>query len=278
MGKAQLTRRREARYRQMMLTVLSPAKNLDFSPAPGAPAFTAPRLSADTAELAGAAKALSRAELKRLMGISDDLAGLTHARFQAFDATPAHDAMAAAFAFAGDVYRGFDARSLDADALAFAQEHVRLLSGLYGVLRPLDAIVPYRLEMGTKLTTTRGGDLYAFWGARIAETLNADFAPEAERTLVNLASKEYFAAVDRAVLDATVITPAFKDVKDGKSRVLFMYAKRARGLMARWIVENRITRAADLKAFDGEGYRFAPAASCERDWVFERPQPAKKAA
>lgn len=261
-----------------MLIVLSPAKNLDFSPAPGAPAFTAPRLSADTAALAKAAKRLSRGDLKRLMGISEDLAALNHARFQAFGAAPQDERMAAAFAFAGDVYRGLDARSLDGESLAFAQDHLRHLSGLYGLLRPLDAIEPYRLEMGTKLATDRGPDLYAFWGGRIAEALNSDFAPKAERTLVNLASKEYFAAIDVKTLDADVVTPAFKDVKDGKSRVLFMYAKRARGVMARWIVENRITRAEDLKAFDGDGYRFAPDASSERDWVFERPQPAKKAA
>ncbi len=261
-----------------MLTVLSPAKNLDFSAARGAPAFTPPRLSEDTASLAATAKGLTRADLKRLMGISDDLAALNHARFQAFGTTPEGDRMAAAFAFAGDVYRGLEARSLNDTALAFAQDHLRLLSGLYGLLRPLDAIEPYRLEMGTKLATARGGDLYAFWGARLADMLNSDFAPNAERTLVNLASKEYFAAVDRETLDAAVITPAFKDVKDGKSRVLFMYAKRARGLMARWIVENQIDRAEDLKAFDGEGYRFVPAASSQRDWVFERPQPAKKAA
>ncbi len=263
-----------------MIVLLSPAKNLDFSPAPAsAPDFTAPRLLEETRALSKVARKLTRAQLKGLMGLSDDLAQLNHQRFKAFAGTPEADGtMAAAFAFAGDVYRGLDARSLDAKSLAFAQDHIRMLSGLYGLLRPLDAIEPYRLEMGTKLANPRGENLYAFWGARIAEQINADLPAKGPRTIVNLASKEYFSAVDRAALDADIITPAFKDIKDGKARVLFMYAKRARGLMARWIAEHQITNPTALRDFDVEGYRFDAAASTATDWVFTRPQPAKKAA
>lgn len=258
-----------------MLTLLSPAKNLDFSAVDDAPAFTKPVLLDQTRALAKVTKSLSAGDLKRLMGISDDLASLNRERFQAFEGEG--DGMAAAYAFAGDVYRGLDARSLTAQDMGYAQDHLRLLSGLYGVLRPLDAIEPYRLEMGTRLKTDRGETLYAFWGARIAEQLNADLGA-GDGVIVNLASKEYFSAVDRKTLNARIITPAFKDVKDGKARVLFMYAKRARGLMARWIIENRIDAPDALKAFDVEGYRFDAEASSESDWVFQRPQPAKKAA
>ncbi|MCG8443411.1 MAG: peroxide stress protein YaaA [Caulobacterales bacterium] len=261
-----------------MLAVLSPAKNLDFSPADH-PKATAPALRERTAELAAVAKRLKPRDLKTLMGVSDKLAELNVERFASFDPEQRPSAgFPAALAFAGDVYRGLEARSLSGEDLAWAQKNVRILSGLYGLLRPLDAIQPYRLEMGAKLKTKRGGTLYEFWGADIAEALNTGLRGHQSKTIVNLASNEYFNAVDRSALKADVISPVFKDVKDGKARVLFVFAKRARGLMARWIVENRIEEPADLRRFKSEGYRFSAAASDDGAWVFERPQPAKKAA
>ena len=260
-----------------MLFLLSPAKSLDFSPGPEGARTTRPRFAADTAELAAVARELSRADLRRLMGISEDLAELNHQRFQAFGRRRGAG-LQAAFAFAGDVYGGLDARSLDPEALDWAQDRIRILSGLYGLLRPLDRIEAYRLEMGTRLRTPRGVGLYAFWGDRIARALNADTRGHPDRTIINLASQEYFSAVDLAALKQPVISPRFVDEKDGEGRVLGLFAKRARGLMARWAIDNRIERCEDLKAFDVAGYRFDPAASSEDDWVFSRPQPPAPAA
>lgn len=266
-----------------MLVLLSPAKDLNFEPAAlGPDQFTAPRLADDIADLSDVTNTLTRQDLRDLMGISDKLADLNFQRFQ--DLSDAHQdkagLMAAAFAFAGDVYRGLDARSLSADDMAFAQTHVRHLSGLYGLLRPLDAIAPYRLEMGTRLKTPRGNTLYEFWGRQIADTINADLdiASPDDRVVLNLASEEYFKAVDKKALNARVISVGFKDIKDGKARSLFMFVKRARGLMTRWVVENRITNPADLAGFDVEGYTIDTDASSDDALVFTRPQPAKKAA
>jgi len=259
-----------------MLVVLSPAKNLDFSPIKHPPA-TRPALIAETAKLSITTHQLTRARLKALMGISDKLAELNYERFQAFDAG-AENGMPAALAFAGDVYRGLDARSLKARDLTWAQKRLRTLSGLYGVLKPLDAIQPHRLEMGTKLATRRGEDLYDFWGPRIAEQLDADLGGHKAKVIINLASNEYFKAVDKKALKAPILNFNFQDVKDGKARTLSMFVKRARGLMARWIIENRIEDPAVLKDFNVEGYRFTPDASSEDSLVFQRPQPAKKAA
>lgn len=260
-----------------MLAVLSPAKNLDFSPTPRAPATT-PRFEKETRSLTTTAARLSRSQLRQLMDISEPLAELNHARFQALKTETADEAAPAALTFAGDVYRGLDARSLDAASLDWAQDRLRILSGLYGLLRPLDGIRPYRLEMGTRLHTRRGETLYDFWGDAIAKALDADLADHPSRTIVNLASEEYWKAARRTALKADVIDVAFKEEKDGKARALFIYLKRARGLMARWMVENRIEDPADLKGFDVEGYRFNASASNEGSWVFTRPQPAKAAA
>lgn len=261
-----------------MLVVLSPAKNLDLTPAPGAPAPTAPRLAKEAAALAMLAKKASAKQLAQLMDISEKLAELNRARFQAFDPAAAPETgHIAALTFAGDVYRGLDARSLAPADLRWAQDRLRILSGLYGLLRPLDAIQPYRLEMGTKLTNPKGKDLYAYWGDRLSKALDADLADHQHKTIVNLASDEYFSAVDRGALTARVVTPVFKEVKDGKARVLFLFAKRARGLMARWAVLNRLEDPAGLKDFNAEGYRFVGAEDGER-LVFSRPQPPAKAA
>ena len=252
-----------------MLIVLSPAKRLDFSELPVAVQPTLPRLTEDTASLARTARRQTKADLRRLMGISDDLARLNRERFQAFD-PEAQDGTPAAFAFAGDVYQGLDARSLDAVALTFAQDRIRILSGLYGLLRPLDRIQPYRLEMGTRLKTRRGSSLYDFWGDRLSKQLNADAQGHADPTLVNLASQEYFGAVDAKALKLPVVTCHFRESKDGESRIISFFAKKARGTMARFAIDQRIDRVGDLKAFDRDGYRFEQAESTDLDWIFIR--------
>lgn len=257
-----------------MLMVLSPAKNMAVGPAIEDLPATDPPLADDTAKLVRVACRWKVADLKRLMSLSDDLATLNHDRFQVFAADPGPErARQAARLFAGDVYLGLDAATLTRDDLVFGQDHLAILSGLYGVLRPLDLAQPYRLEMGTKVKTRRGTDLYAFWGDRIAKVLAARLAEHDDPTLVNLASKEYFSAVKVAALPGPVITPVFRDVKGGKARVISFFAKRARGEMARFALQQRITRPEDLQAFEGGGYRFQPDQSTDAQWVFTRPQP-----
>jgi cytoplasmic iron level regulating protein YaaA (DUF328/UPF0246 family) len=258
-----------------MLVVLSPAKTLDFSPAPDGLPATRPELTKDTAELARTARRLTRADLRHLMGVSDKLADLNFDRFQALDPN-CEGGLQAALAFAGDVYEGLDARNLSIDDLTFAQERLRILSGLYGVLRPLDCIQPYRLEMGVSLRTRRGATLYDFWGDRIAKALRAAAEGHDDPTIVNCASLEYFGAVDAKALKRPVVAAHFREEKDGRARIVSFYAKKARGLMARFAVVNRIERAQDLKAFDLEGYRFDAAGSTATDWTFVRPQPRPK--
>ncbi len=221
---------------------------------------------------------LKRSDLKRLMSISDALADLNYHRFQAFD--PAgEDGLQAVMAFAGDVYDGLAARTLDKRALAWAQGHLRILSGLYGVLKPLDALQPYRLEMGTRLKTRRGASLYDFWRAPIAEALSRDAERRPDPTLVNLASNEYFGSVDTDALSVPFITCHFKEYKEkgDAPRALMLFAKRARGFMARYAIDHRIEKAEQLKAFDTAGYAFDPALSTKTDWVFTRLQPPPKA-
>ena len=255
-----------------MLIVLSPAKALNFSPAPESAPLTAPQLADQTAELAKTAKKLRVVDLKRMMSLSDNLAKLNRERFQAFQ-PDSEDGLQAAFAFNGDVYLGLRARELDRKALGWAQEHVRILSGLYGVLRPLDAIQPYRLEMGVRIKTRRGQSLYDFWGPRIAAALDEAARGHKDRTIVNCASGEYFGAVDRAALKAPVVACRFLEEQDGEARIISFFAKRARGAMARYAIDNRIERAADLKAFDVDGYRFQPHLSSDEEMTFMRPQP-----
>lgn len=255
-----------------MLIVLSPAKALDFTAAPSSVGVTAPELSEHTAELARVAKKLRVIELKRMMDLSDALAKLNRERFQAFDPA-SEEGLQAAFAFNGDVYMGLKARELDRKALAWAQDHVRILSGLYGVLRPLDAIQPYRLEMGVRIKTRRGMSLYDFWGPKLAQTLDAALVGHRERTVVNCASQEYFGAVDRTALEAPVVSCRFLEEKGGEARIVSFFAKRARGAMARFAIDNRLERAADLRAFDREGYRFVAGLSSDEEFTFARPQP-----
>ncbi len=238
-----------------MLVVVSPAKRLDWEPR--AIETSTPEFLGEANRLAGHARALTLGKLKSMMHLSDDLARLNRDRFRAFKAAPeVGDTRPALYAFAGDTYQGFDAASLDTDGQRWAQDHMRILSGLYGALRPMDAIQPYRLEMGSRLKTRRGKSLYDFWGDRISKALNQ--AADAAETgiLVNCASQEYFGAVDLKALKLEVITPHFYEVKNGKPSIVSFFAKKARGAMARFIVENRITDPGDLRDFDLGGYAF----------------------
>ena len=252
-----------------MLVVISPAKKLDMSMDERAPA-TQPDFAADAALLAGVARDLSHDDLRALMSISPALAELNAERFAAFGTQPVK---AAALAFAGDTYLGLEAPTLDEDEMAWAQTHLRILSGLYGVLRPMDAIEPYRLEMGSKLKTEKGTSLYEYWGARLAEALNSQAQATGSQALVNCASQEYFGAVDRDALAVPVITPVFKEIKDGKARIVSFFAKKARGAMARHIVQNRLSDPAELKGFSAGGYRYAADASDDATMVFLRDYP-----
>jgi cytoplasmic iron level regulating protein YaaA (DUF328/UPF0246 family) len=254
-----------------MLMLLSPAKTLDFSPVSGDLPLTRPAFPRDTAALAKIARRLKAADLKRLMGISDKLATLNVQRFRAFKASGEPEGVPAALAFAGDVYLGLRARELDEDALAWAQDRVRILSGLYGLLRPLDVIQPYRLEMGVKLANPRGEDLYAFWRDKVAKAVDKAARAHPDRTVVNLASQEYFGAVDRKALTARVVACQFKEGEGDAAKVVSFFAKKARGLMARFAIDGRIARADELKGFEAEGYRYAPELSDAKTWTFTRP-------
>lgn len=257
-----------------MIVLLSPAKLMNFEDAPS-PAPTQPELLARAAILSKTTRNLTRAKIKQMMGLSDDLAQLNYERFRAFD--PENTAgNPALLTFSGEVYRGLDARTLDPDSLTWTQDHLRILSGLYGLLRPLDRIQPYRLEMGTRIKTRRGETLYDYWGSDIANALNARLENSGSRTLINLASNEYFKAVDKKTLKADIVDVSFKEEKDGKSRPLFMFTKLARGLMARWIIENRVSDPGQLRDFNIDGYRFDATASSDDRLEFTRPQPAPK--
>lgn len=257
-----------------MLAVLSPAKNLDFSPADPALPTTLPVLADDTAELAERTRMLTPGDLRRLMDISDKLADLNHARFQVLGTPDSRrDAKPAALAFAGDTYVGLRAGEMSADDLLWAQGSLRILSGLYGALRPLDRMEPYRLEMGTRLDTHRGKDLYAFWKGRISAVLNEAVDGHAHPVIINLASTEYFRAANDGALSCPVITPVFHEERGDKARVIGLMAKRARGMMARHIILNRLTDPSALKDFSDGGYSFRPEQSDETRWVFARPQP-----
>ena len=252
-----------------MLVVISPAKKLDMSVDVRTPT-TVPDFATDAATLAGVARDLSHDELRALMSISPALAELNAKRFADFGKQPIK---AAALAFAGDTYQGLEAPSLEDDEMAWAQNHLRILSGLYGVLRPMDAIEPYRLEMGSRLKTDKGRSLYEYWGTRLADALNAQADATGSQLLVNCASQEYFGAVDRGALAIPVITPVFKEIRNGRARIVSFYAKKARGAMARHIVQNRLSDMADLQGFSAGGYRYAAAASDGETIVFTRDYP-----
>lgn len=251
-----------------MLALISPAKTLDYErPLPAWADATEPHFAADARRIARAAKALDADDLKRLMGISDALAALNVARFQGFSRAEARPAL---YAFAGDVYTGLDAHTLDQPAVAFAQGHLRILSGLYGLLRPLDAIKPYRLEMGTRWAPD-AATLYAHWGPRLSRRLAKDLAADGSGIVINLASKEYWHAIEQAPPKAAdVYAIDFMDEGPTGPRFNSFAAKRARGLMARYICAYRLTDVTDLKGFDDAGYAFDAAGSEARRWRFVR--------
>ena len=258
-----------------MLVVISPAKRLDWEARDVA--VTQPDFQDDAVRLATTAKNLTLTKLKGLMDLSDDLARLNRDRFQAFEAEPEADAVRpAALAFAGDTYQGLEAASLDADEMAWAQDHLRILSGLYGVLRPLDAIQPYRLEMGSRLKTRRGGNLYEYWRDQLSKALNAQAEVVGTDVLINCASQEYFGAVAPKALKLKVITPQFmEDKRDGKGpKMVSFFAKKARGAMARFIVQNRLTDAESIKDFDLGGYAWQEDRSTPEKPVFVRDYPS----
>lgn len=255
-----------------MLLVLSPAKTLDYvTPAPVA-LHQLPQFRKDAMELITRLRELSAADIASLMAISAPLARENAERYQRFSPRYTHrNAKQALFAFNGSVYQGLEPRSLNELQINFAQDHVRILSGLYGVLRPLDLIQPYRLEMGTRLSNTRGADLYEFWGSRIARQLSRELVGRRYPVLVNLASDEYFRSVDISEIQAPILKIVFEeDQGGGQTKVIGVLAKRARGLMTRYTIENRLQNPERLKEFNAEGYQFVPASSSEWQWVFRR--------
>ena len=253
-----------------MLIVISPAKKLDMDPVHGVRA-TDPAFPDQADELAKVARKLSVKQLQKLMHISEPLAKLNAERFEAFGNM---DEKPAALAFAGDTYQGLEAGTLEPDEMAWAQEHLRILSGLYGLLRPLDAMQPYRLEMGSRLKTKRGKSLYEYWGDTISTALNAQAERVGGTTLVNCASQEYFGAVDLKALNLNVITPVFMEDKDGTPKIVSFFAKRARGAMARYIIQRRLVDPAALQDFDTGGYAYRPDLSEADKPVFVRDYPS----
>ena len=259
-----------------MLIVLSPAKTLDLDTPPHTKTFSQPELLSDSEKLVGQLKRLSAARVSDLMSVSENLGQLNAKRFKAWKPpfTP-DNAKQAVLMFDGDVYDGLNAKTLTPARLEWAQQHLRILSGLYGVLRPLDLMQAYRLEMGTRLKTRGAKDLYGFWGSRIAEHINACLADQKDQTLVNLASDEYFKSVDRKALSpgVRIVQPVFEEPRPGKAKpwgIVSFVAKRSRGKMARYAIEKRLTRAESLKKFSVDGYRYMPDVSDDTRWVFRR--------
>ncbi|WP_436917706.1 peroxide stress protein YaaA [Acinetobacter schindleri] len=254
-----------------MLALISPAKTLDYESSLPTDQHTQARLLEHSQELIEVASKLSATEISILMSVSEKIANLNVERFRdwqpEFDLSNARQAI---FAFKGDVYTGLDAYNLKDHDISYAQEHLRMLSGLYGLLRPLDLMMPYRLEMGTKLTNSRGHNLYEFWGHTITELINYDLAAANSELLVNIASDEYYKSVKENKIQAEIIKPVFLDQKNGKYKVISFYAKKARGLMARFIIENQIDRVEDLKGFNTEGYYFDAESSLKGELVFKR--------
>ena len=254
-----------------MLFLLSPAKSLDFEPAALDVPYTQPLFVPQSAELIEILRQKSPQDIASLMSLSDTLSGLNVARYQAWRPKfTAQNAKQAVLAFNGDVYDGLDAETLSADELAWTQDHVCILSGLYGVLRPLDYMQPYRLEMGTTLANARGKDLYQFWGTQISDYLNARLAADKTPVIINLASQEYFKAVDKKTLKARVVDCVFEDFKGGKYKIISFYAKRARGLMARFAATQALSLPEQLKGFDLDGYAYQAASSSPERLVFRR--------
>jgi cytoplasmic iron level regulating protein YaaA (DUF328/UPF0246 family) len=254
-----------------MLILLSPAKSLNFKDHFKAPTTSPPRFLKQSSQLVEVLREYDATQLSNLMGISDALAELNVERNRSWSAKGSDEnSRPAVFAFRGDTYVGLDADTMTENDLLYAQDHLRILSGLYGVLRPLDLIQPYRLEMGSRLVNPKGKNLYAFWGQQISASLNEDLQDRPDEVLVNLASDEYFKAVDRSILQHDIVHPVFMDAKNGSYKVISFYAKKARGMMARWILEHRPDSRLDLQEFDWGGYRFSKGASDTIEPVFLR--------
>lgn len=257
-----------------MLITLSPSKGQDFELAAPTNTFTIPQQLKDSEKLIKQLRKLSVEEIKKLMSLSDNLAELNFQRYKDFGLPfNQQNAKQAIFAFKGDVYSGINTSSMTQQDFEYAQSHVRILSGLYGYLRPLDLIQPYRLEMKTKLENSKGADLYQFWGESITNFLNDEFKTHSQKVLVNLASNEYWKSVQPKKINAKVINVAFKEIKDGKARIIAIFAKKARGMMTDFIVRNRVETVDGLKDFNYENYKFDASASNENSFVFTRPQP-----
>ena len=241
-----------------MLIVISPAKTLDLESDYKAPAVSQPEFLIDTRKLVKIMRGYSAADLGTLMHTSEALSTLNEERYKTWR-TPFNEdnARASLFTFKGDVYTGLEAEKFSAADLEYAQDHLRILSGLYGALRPLDLMQPYRLEMGTELNNERGKNLYAFWGDKLSKAINRDLKAQGDNVLVNLASNEYFSALDKKALDAQIVTPVFKDYSSGQYRVLSFFAKKARGRMAAWILKNRVKDAGELAKFRLDGYHYS---------------------
>ena len=254
-----------------MLIVVSPAKTLDYDTAPTTSSYTQPQFLEHSQVLIDELKHLSVQDIAELMKLSDKLSSLNVARYESW--TPefnTENAKQAVLAFKGDVYTGLDAETLTEEQLEFAQNHLRILSGLYGILKPLDLMQPYRLERGTKFANSRGKNLYEFWGDIICDQLNTELSEGKEPVLINLASNEYYKAAKEKNLNARIITPAFKDWKNGQYKIISFYAKKARGLMGRYAILERLTHVDQLKQFDLEGYSYAADLSSVNEWVFTR--------
>ncbi len=256
-----------------MLALVSPAKKLDFENKVYIQSPTSPQFLADAVELVGGLKALPKSKIQSLMKLSDNLGQLNYDRYQNFSVPFTEDnAKPCVYAFRGDTYVGLDADSLEADDMAFAQNHLGILSGLYGLLRPLDLMQPYRLEMGTKFSNDRGEDLYDFWNDHLAKACNEAVSDHKDKSVISLASNEYIKAVRPKKLDGAFITCHFKDVKNGAPKTIGLFAKRARGMMARFMIQNRIETPQGLKDFDSDGYSFQPAMSDDENFTFLRDQ------
>lgn len=254
-----------------MLHVISPAKTLDFDTAPAIADYTQPQFLEHSQELINQVRQLKPADISSLMNISDKLGELNAQRFHDWQLPfNPQNAKQAVLAFKGDVYTGMQAELFSKKDFKFAHEHLRILSGLYGLLRPLDLIQPYRLEMGTGLVNARGKNLYQFWGDIITDALNRELKQRKERVLVNLASNEYWGAVDGKKLDAEIITPVFKDAKNGQYKIISFFAKKARGMMSAYIIQNQVKHSEALKDFNTAGYTFDESLSSAREWVFTR--------
>jgi cytoplasmic iron level regulating protein YaaA (DUF328/UPF0246 family) len=259
-----------------MLLVISPAKTLDYDTPPRTQNFTVPDFLDDSQQLINRARHYSALDIAEVMDVSMAIAELNHERFASWQTpfTP-DNAKQAVLAFKGDVYTGLDAETMKANDFKFAQKHLRILSGLYGLLRPLDLMQPYRLEMGRKVDNDRGKNLYEFWGTTITEGLNAQLKKLKSEVLVNLASNEYFKSVKPKALNAEIITPEFKDWKNGDYKMMGVYAKKARGQLSRFVIDNRITEPQAMKEFAVDGYKFNKKLSTDNKWVFTRKQNGK---